>query len=67
MSKLVVAVVGATGVVGQEIIKILEQRQFPISELRLLASERSVGKTIPFQDKAIDVQLLTEQAFSETT
>ncbi|MBT4089546.1 MAG: aspartate-semialdehyde dehydrogenase, partial [Deltaproteobacteria bacterium] len=39
-----VAIAGATGAVGTELIKLLEQRNFPVSELRLLASKRSVGK-----------------------
>ncbi len=42
-----VAVVGATGAVGNEMIKILEERQFPVGKLTLLASERSVGKSSP--------------------
>jgi len=41
-----VAVAGATGLVGKEIISILEERNFPVGELRLLASERSAGKTM---------------------
>lgn len=58
-----VAVVGATGVVGQEIIRILEARQFPVSELIPLASERSVGKRISFNGQEVSVQLLCEEAF----
>ena len=46
-----VAVVGATGVVGQEIIRILESRSFPVSELLPLASQRSVGKFVSFNGK----------------
>src|SRR5512145_956969 len=44
-----VAVVGATGAVGREILQVLEQRGFPLGELRLFASPRSVGDTIVFQ------------------
>ena len=44
-----VAVVGATGAVGMEIIKVLESRNFPVAELRLFASERSAGKKLPYQ------------------
>jgi aspartate-semialdehyde dehydrogenase len=47
-----VAVVGATGLVGEAMLRILEERQFPISELIPLASERSVGKTVSFAGKA---------------
>ena len=43
-----VAIVGATGAVGQELIRCLEQRRFPLSSLRLLASSRSAGKTMRF-------------------
>lgn len=46
-----VAVVGATGMVGEVMLKVLAERNFPISELLLVASERSVGKTLPFQGK----------------
>jgi aspartate-semialdehyde dehydrogenase len=58
-----VAVVGATGAVGNEMISILEQRDFPIQELRLLASERSVGMKLPFRGEELAVQKLTEDAF----
>jgi aspartate-semialdehyde dehydrogenase len=63
MRKWQVAVVGATGAVGNELIKILEQREFPLQRLLLLASERSLGKEIPFRGKAVPVELLTEEAF----
>ena len=49
--KMHVAVVGATGAVGQEMLRVLGQRNFPIAEIRLLASERSVGKTLQFRGK----------------
>jgi len=58
-----VAVVGATGAVGNEMIRILEERRFPVGKLRLLASERSVGKEFSFQGKTIPVELLTENSF----
>lgn len=51
-----VAVVGATGAVGQTMLAILEQRQFPIGQLSVLASERSAGDTIEFAGKKITVQ-----------
>ena len=47
-----VAIVGATGLVGQEFIKILLQRNFPMASIRLLASDRSAGKKIPGGDEA---------------
>jgi aspartate-semialdehyde dehydrogenase len=58
-----VAVVGATGAVGNEMIRILEERRFPVEKLTLLASERSVGKEFSFQGKTIPVELLTENSF----
>jgi aspartate-semialdehyde dehydrogenase len=58
-----VAVVGATGAVGNEMIAILEQRNFPVQELSLLASERSVGKKLPYKGEEIAVQQLTENSF----
>ena len=46
-----VGILGATGAVGREMLKVLEERKFPVNELRLLASERSVGKTLTFNGK----------------
>jgi len=51
-----VAIVGATGMVGQEFIKILKQRNFPIYDIRLLASDRSAGKKIPFLNKEVEIK-----------
>ena len=59
----VVAVVGATGAVGVELIQCLEQRKFPLSELRLFASARSAGKTLDFRGKPVRVQELTDDSF----
>jgi aspartate-semialdehyde dehydrogenase len=59
----VVAVVGATGAVGVELIQCLEQRRFPLADLRLFASARSAGKTLPFKGKPIVVEELTEDSF----
>jgi aspartate-semialdehyde dehydrogenase len=59
----VVAVVGATGAVGVELMQCLEQRRFPLSKLRLFASARSAGKTLPFQGKPVVVEELTEDSF----
>jgi aspartate-semialdehyde dehydrogenase len=65
MERLVdVAVVGATGAVGEAMIEILEQRDFPVRELYPLASERSAGKTITFRGKSIGVENLAEFDFS---
>jgi len=60
----VVAVVGATGAVGQEMVEVLEERKFPVKELRLFASERTAGETLTFQDRSLTVQLLTKDAFA---
>lgn len=59
-----VAVAGATGLVGETMIEILEQREFPVGSLYLLASERSVGKTIQFRGKNIKVRNLADFDFS---
>ncbi|SHH78447.1 aspartate-semialdehyde dehydrogenase [Desulfofustis glycolicus] len=58
-----VAVVGATGAVGGAMLETLARRAFPINELRLLASERSRGKTCPFQGRDVAVEVLTEDSF----
>ena len=58
-----IAIAGATGAVGTELIKLLEQRNFPVSELRLLASKRSVGKSLSFNGVMITVEELTTNAF----
>ena len=58
-----VAILGATGAVGQEMMKILAERDFPIGELHLLASERSVGKTMTFKGEEIAVELACPEAF----
>lgn len=60
----VVAVVGATGVVGQEMVQILQERKFPVKELRLFASERTAGETMAYQDRNLTVKLLTREAFT---
>jgi aspartate-semialdehyde dehydrogenase len=62
--KFNVAVAGATGAVGGAMLEVLARREFPLGELRLLASERSVGKTLEFQGEKIPVQQLTEDAFA---
>ena len=59
-----VAIVGATGAVGVEMIKVLERRNFPVASLKLLASARSVGKTLPFKDATVCVEELREDSFA---
>src|SRR5436190_16095335 len=59
-----VAVVGATGAVGVEMIKTLEKRNFPVGKLTLLASARSVGKKLKFRGEDITVKELTKDAFT---
>jgi len=58
-----VAIVGATGAVGVEMLGCLERRRFPLSELRLLASARSAGKTLEFRGQPLAVRELTEASF----
>jgi len=58
-----VAVCGATGAVGREMLKVLEKREFPLSRIRLLASERSHGKKLPFKGEEIPVEVLSEDSF----
>jgi len=59
----IVAVVGATGAVGNEMIAILEQRNFPAVKLRLFASERSKGKALDFKGKPVNIEVLAEDVF----
>ncbi|MGB9621211.1 MAG: aspartate-semialdehyde dehydrogenase, partial [Brevinematia bacterium] len=63
MAEKIVAVVGATGAVGLEMVKTLEQRNFPVKELYLFASERSKGKKIKFKGADIVVEELKEDVF----
>jgi len=58
-----VAIVGATGAVGEEMLKILEERNFPVRNLRLLASERSEGKKLKFGQEKLEVEKLTSSSF----
>jgi aspartate-semialdehyde dehydrogenase len=60
-----IAVAGATGAVGREMIQILEERDFPLKKLVLLASERSRGKTFPFKGEQIEVEVLAERSFED--
>jgi aspartate-semialdehyde dehydrogenase len=58
-----VVIAGATGAVGVEMIQVLERRNFPLKELRLLASSRSAGKKMTYKDQELTVQELTESSF----
>jgi aspartate-semialdehyde dehydrogenase len=62
-SPLHVAIVGATGAVGNELIRLLEERGFPVRSLRLLASERSVGKSLSYKNAPIAVELASPSSF----
>ncbi|MCK9227672.1 MAG: aspartate-semialdehyde dehydrogenase [Syntrophorhabdaceae bacterium] len=63
MKQYNVAVAGATGAVGNEMVKVLEERNFPVKNLTLLASSRSVGKTMSFHGKDVKVEELKEDSF----
>lgn len=65
MKKYNVAILGATGAVGQEFLTLIEERNFPFNELRLLASKRSAGKIIPFMGKDYVVQEATADSFKD--
>lgn len=60
-----VAVVGATGAVGNEMVLTLEERDFPVAQLRLFASERSEGKIMEFKDTEIPVEVLSAKSFQD--
>lgn len=65
MLGLNIAIVGATGAVGEQMRLILESRRFPVKKLKLLASKRSVGKRFKFNQQFLEVEELTEDAFKE--
>jgi len=65
IKKCDVAIVGATGLVGQEFIKVLGQRNFPMSSLQLFASDRSAGRRLTVDDEEIEVRETTPQSFDE--
>jgi aspartate-semialdehyde dehydrogenase len=64
-SKYRLAVAGATGAVGVEFMRLLEERKFPVASLRLLASARSKGKKLPFAGTDIEIEELTENSFKD--
>lgn len=61
--RYVVAVLGATGAVGNEMVRTLEERDFPVESIRLFASERSEGKVMEFRDEDIPVETVDENSF----
>jgi aspartate-semialdehyde dehydrogenase len=63
-SRPVVAIVGATGAVGRELLDVLERRRFPLAELRLYASPRSAGSVLLFRGQDIAVAALSEESFA---
>src|SRR6266487_5694752 len=60
-----IAIVGATGAVGAELLRVLERRNFPIASLRAVSSARSIGKSVRFHDELIPVQELVEHSFDK--
>lgn len=60
-----VAILGATGAVGAELLELLESRDFPVSDLKLLASERSAGSMMPFRGKKLTVEAVTAKSFQD--
>jgi len=60
-----IAIVGATGMVGHELLKVLAQRRFPAAAIRALASERSAGTRLPFDGSELVVEALTEESFRD--
>ena len=63
MKTYTVAVLGATGAVGQEMIKVLQERNFPVGKLVPLASARSAGKTVKFRGEDVTIQEAADTAF----
>ena len=63
MKEYTVAILGATGAVGQEMIKILQERNFPVGKLKPLASARSAGKTLKFRGEDVTIEEARDEAF----
>ncbi len=63
MKKFNIAILGATGAVGQEMLKVLQEYEIPVNELRLLASARSAGEKVPFGDREVVIQEATDDSF----
>src|SRR5213082_2053760 len=60
-----IAVVGATGATGTELLRVLERRNFPTASLRAIGSKRSVGKSVRFRDESIPVEGLDDRSFDK--
>ncbi|MBP8127971.1 MAG: aspartate-semialdehyde dehydrogenase [Candidatus Hydrogenedentes bacterium] len=65
MTPKTVAVAGATGLVGRQMLEMLEARDYPVKSLKLLASERSKGRTLTFKGQELPVEVLTEDSFKD--
>lgn len=65
MKKYHVAIVGATGAVGAELLRVIERRSFPVASLRALSSARSAGKSISFRGESVKVEELTADSFDK--
>lgn len=63
MKQFNIAILGATGAVGREMLKVLQEYEIPVGELRLLASARSAGERVPFGDREVVIQEATESSF----
>ena len=64
MKKVNIAVLGATGAVGREMLKVLQERNFPINQIKALASARSAGLELPFGDRTLRVEEATSDSFA---
>jgi len=60
-----IAIAGATGAVGQDLLRILTERDFPVGDLKLLASSRSAGKQMSFRGQDLTIEELTEDSFKD--
>ena len=60
-----IAVVGATGATGTELLRVLERRNFPVASLRAIGSTRSIGKSVRFRDESIPVEGLGDRSFDK--
>ena len=65
MKSYSIAIVGATGAVGQELLRVLERRNFPVTNLRPISSARSAGKSVRFRDESVPVQQLDGDSFEK--
>ena len=65
MKKYHIAIVGATGAVGAELLRVLERRSFPVASIRAIGSSRSIGKSVQFRGESIPVQELTKKSFDQ--